>query len=150
MLENVRHPFLADLAEPHRRFLDGCGHKVRFAAGEFLFREGAPADRLLLLLSGRVALELVVPGRGPVQMESLGPGDLVGLSWLFPPERWQLDARAVEPVDAVAFDGACLRAKMDADHDLGYALARHLLAQVYERLQRVRLQRLDLYRAEAR
>lgn len=78
-------------------------------------------------------------------MESLGPGDVLGLSWLVPPYRAQLDARAVEPVIALAFDGQCLRGKLDADHDLGFALAQRMFEQAYHRLERVRLQRLDLY-----
>ena len=87
-----------------------------------------------------------MPGRGSVQLESLGSDDMLGLSWLFPPERVQLDARAVEPVVALAFDGACLRGKMDADPTLAYALTRRMLAETHKRLERVRLQRVDVYR----
>jgi hypothetical protein len=65
-----------------------------------------------------------------------------GRSSLFPPYRWQLDARAVEPVMALVFDGRCLREKREQDQRLGHALAK------YQRLVRVRVQRLDLYRNE--
>jgi hypothetical protein len=34
---------------------------------------------------------------------------------------------------------------MEQDHDLGYALAKLMLYEVYQRLLNVRLQRLDLY-----
>lgn len=140
------HDFLKGLSEEQARFLVSCVKNVRFPRGSFLMREGQPADVFYLLRSGRAALEIDVPGRGPVQMETLGAGDMLGLSWLFPPERAQLDARAVDPVVALAFDGACLRAKMEADVVLGYALTRRMLAETHKRLERVRLQRLDLYR----
>ena len=140
------HDFLKGLSEAQTRFLVSCAKNVRFQMGEFLMRETQRADVFYLLRAGRVALEINVPGRGPIQMESIGPGDMLGLSWLFPPHRVHLDARAVESVAALAFDAACLRGKMDADSALGYALTRRMLAETYKRLERVRLQRLDVYR----
>jgi hypothetical protein len=73
--------------------------------------------------------------------------DALGLSWLIPPYRSHLDARAVEPVVALGFDGTCLRGKMEGDHELGFALAKRLFEKAYRRLERVRLQRLDVYKA---
>ena len=78
-------------------------------------------------------------------IETLGPGEVVGWSWLFEPYRWQFDGRAVAPTRVVAFDGACLRGKCEADHELGYELMRRFVASVIERLQATRLQLLDVY-----
>lgn len=142
------HDFLKDLSPEGIRVLVGCAKNLRFEPGRLLLREGEDADVFYLVREGRVALELHVPGRGDVRMETLGPGDVVGLSWLFPPAKVHLDARAVVPTIALAFDAACLRRKMAEDHDLGYALTRRLLAAAYQRLQRVRLQRVDVYAAE--
>ena len=69
----------------------------------------------------------------------------MGWSWLFPPYRWHLDAIAREPVAAVAFDAACLRAKCDEDHELGYQLMRRFAALMLGRLAATRLQLLDVY-----
>ncbi len=142
------HPFLRDLGAEPIGVLVGCAKNLRFSTGDLLLAEGGAADTFYLLREGKVSLEVMVPGKGAFRLETLGPGDVLGWSWLFPPHRWQLDARAVEPVLALAFDGACLRGKMDLDHDLGYGLAKLLLYQVYQRLLHVRLQRLDLYRTE--
>ena len=62
--------------------------------------------------------------RRTLVIETLHAGDVLGWSWLFPPYRIRYDARAMEEVHAIAFDGACLRQKCDADHDLGYELMR--------------------------
>jgi len=150
-LERVlsEHPFLQGLDRKHVEFLTGCARNVRFEAGEFLHREGDDGNVIYLLRHGRVALEVHVPDKGTLQVDSLGEGEVLGWSWLFPPHRWQLDARAVEPVLALALDGACVRQKMDADHDFGYALTKRLLYQIYQRLGRVRLQRLDVYKTDA-
>jgi CRP/FNR family transcriptional regulator, cyclic AMP receptor protein len=150
MMENLerilrQHDFLKEVSPSEARFLVSCAKNTRFREGEYLLHEGAVADAFFLLRSGRVALEINVPGRGPVQMESLKAGDVLGLSWLSSPHRLTADARAVEAVTALAFDGACLRKKMEADPKLGFIITRRLLAETIKRLQRVRLQRLDLY-----
>ena len=70
---------------------------------------------------------------------------MLGWSWLFPPYRWHLDARAIEAVRAVAFDGACLRQKSIDDHELGYELMRRFAEVIVSRLQATRMQLLDVY-----
>jgi CRP/FNR family cyclic AMP-dependent transcriptional regulator len=142
------HPFVRGLDEQKIEFLAGCASNVRFGAGEYLVREGGEADASFLVRTGRVVLEIDVPGRGPAQIQTVEEGEVLGWSWLYPPYRWRFDARAVTPVRAFRIDGACLRAKCEADHDLGYELVKRLLYQVHQRLERTRLQLLDVYRAE--
>ena len=123
----------------------GCAKNVRFNADEYLFHAENSADWIYLLRHGRVALELVTPGRGAVQFETLGEGEIVGLTWLLPPYRWGYDARAIELTRAIALDAKCLRDKCEADHDLGYALMKRFLPVLVQRLQALRLQVLDVY-----
>jgi CRP-like cAMP-binding protein len=143
------HPFFADLQPAHREALAACARSVRFPPGAYVLQMNAPADTLYLIDRGRVVLEVGEPGRGPTQVEEVRAGDVLGLSWLFPPFRWHLDARAVEEVTATALAGEEVRRLMDADAQLGRALAMRLLATVYQRLERTRLQRLDVYRGRA-
>jgi CRP-like cAMP-binding protein len=142
-----RHPFLQGLGDEHLRRLASFARGCDLPPGARIFRAGEEADALYLLLAGRVALEQHVPGQGPVLVESLRDGDLLGLSWFFAPYEWHLDARAVEPVRACVLAAPALRRAMDQDPALGYALARRLLEALYARLERVRLQRLDVYRS---
>jgi CRP/FNR family transcriptional regulator, cyclic AMP receptor protein len=146
-LERVlrEHAFLKEISGDAAALLVSCAKNVRFRPGEFLLREGQPADTFFLIRIGRVVLESNVPGRGPTQLEDLEAGAVLGLSWLVAPYRYHVDARAAEPVVALAFDAACLRGKMEGDHDLGFALTRRLFAEAVARLERVRLQRLDVY-----
>jgi CRP-like cAMP-binding protein len=141
------HPFARVLSEPQLERLFRCGTVLDVPAGAFVFREGEAAERLFLMRSGHVTLEQHVTGAGPTQMETLRAGDVLGFSWLFDGGLWTLDARAVEPSELYALDGACVRAEMQADPALGLAVATQLMYQLYGRLQRVRLQRLDVYRA---
>jgi hypothetical protein len=80
-----------------------------------------------------------------MMITTLGAGELVGWSWLFPPYRWHFDARATELTRTIAFDGACLRDKCEQDHDLGYELMRRFASLMLDRLQATRLQLLDVY-----
>lgn len=139
------HPLLSGLPPDVSAALSRCARNVAFAPGQLLLAEGGPADTFYLVRRGRVAIEVHVPGRGGVPVETVGPGGCVGWSWLFPPFRWRFDARAVGPVGAVALDGACLRARAEADPAVGYALVRRVSAVLLDRLQATRVRLLDLY-----
>ncbi len=141
------HRFFAGLEEGFCTLVCGCAKNVRFEAGQYLFHESEPADQFYLLRHGRVALELHGPGRGPVTFQTLGAGEVVGVSWLIPPYRWTYDARALTLVRAISLDAACLRQKCEADHDLGYAMMKRFMPVLIERLQATRLQILDVYGA---
>ena len=137
-------PTFAGLPAEQLATVAGCGRTCGFEAGAEIAREGDPADTFYALRSGRVALEVVAPGQR-LTIGTLGPGTVVGWSWLFPPHRWSFDARALEPVRAIEFDGACLRGKCEADKALGYELMRRFAAIILERLQGTRVQLLDVY-----
>ena len=138
-------PVLGGLAPHHLEMIAGCGVNAHFPAGALLFRTGEPADRFFLIRGGLVALELAVPQHDPLTISTLHDGEIVGWSWLFEPHRWAFDARAVEDPAVIAFDGACLRGKCEADHELGYQLMRRFAAVLVDRLQATRLQLLDVY-----
>ena len=139
------HKFFAGLNSEYLTLLSGCASNVVFAADSFLFREGEPAETFYLIREGKVALEIAAPGRGALVVQTLGPGDVAGFSWLFDPHRWEFDGRAVERVLAVRMDGACLRGKCDADPRLGYELMQRFAGLMTSRLQATRLQLLDVY-----
>jgi CRP-like cAMP-binding protein len=138
-------PALEGLSGPQLELIAGCATNVHFDDGEYLFREGERADVFYAIRRGALALEIHVPAREPVIVETLHEGDLLGWSWLFPPYRWKFDARALEPASAISFDGACLRGKCDTDHELGYELMQRIAGVIIERLQATRLRLLDVY-----
>jgi CRP/FNR family cyclic AMP-dependent transcriptional regulator len=139
------HPLLAGLPGDAVAQVAGCARNVAYAPGELLLAEGDVADTLFLVRRGRIAIEIHAPDRGAIVVETVGPGGTVGWSWLFPPYRWQFDARAIDPVGVVAVDGACLRAKADADDAFGHQLVTRVAAVLLERLQATRIRLLDLY-----
>jgi CRP-like cAMP-binding protein len=142
------HPLLAGLPGDAVKSVAGCAQNVAFDPGALLLAEGDPADTLYLVRRGHVAIEIHAPGRGPIVIETVGPGAVVGWSWLVPPYRWHFDARAAGAVGAIAVDGACLRRKAETDPALGYALMKRVAIVLLDRLQMTRLRLLDLYGAD--
>jgi CRP-like cAMP-binding protein len=141
----ARHEFFQGLDPAYLDLIAGCGRNVGFAADEYLFREGDPADQFFIVRRGQLALEIYTPGRGPLVVDTVGEGEVAGVSWLFPPHRWEFDGRAVAATRAVALDGACLRAKCDEDPRLGYELMKRFAAILRHRLQSARVRLLDVY-----
>jgi CRP-like cAMP-binding protein len=143
--ELAEHPFFKGLSTSHFATLAGCVSNARFETGDFLLREGAPADRFYALRHGRVCVESFIPGRGAAAIETVAEGDIVGWSWLFPPHKSHFDARALTLVRAIALDGTCLRAKCEEDPSFGNEILKRFAQVVVHRLEAARLHLLDLY-----
>ena len=114
------HPFLHDLSTKQQEILTDCAMHQEFTEGEIIFCEGDVANRFYLIREGRVALEAKDREGEPVPIQTIGPGEVLGWSWLFPPYYWHFDARAVEPTKAIFFYGTRLRERCDEDPTLGY------------------------------
>jgi CRP-like cAMP-binding protein len=144
-VENViaGHPFLCGLKPAHMRRLVDSAMRVRFETGELIFREGDPANRFYLVEEGRVSLESQLRDEGPVAIQVIGPGEVLGWSWLFPPYYWQFDARALEPTTALFFYGTRLREQCEQDHAFGYEMMKRMTQVVIRRLQATRKQLLS-------
>jgi len=138
------HPFLRDLKPAHLHLLADSAMRVRFEAGELIFREGDPANRFYLLEQGRVSLESPRRDEAPVAVQVIGPGEVLGWSWLFPPYYWQFDARALEPTTAIFFYGTRLREQCEQDHSFGYEMMKRMTQVVIHRLQAARKQLLSI------
>jgi CRP/FNR family transcriptional regulator, cyclic AMP receptor protein len=136
---------LSGLEPDHRELIAGCGTNAIFADGERLLREGDPATTFYAIRHGTAAIEVARPAGSPLVIETLHERDVLGWSWLFEPYVNHFDARAVGDLRVIAFDGACLRGKCEADHDLGFELMRRFADLICERLQATRLRLLDVY-----
>jgi CRP-like cAMP-binding protein len=137
-------PVLAELEQEDLDLMATCGHLAVVAADGSLAREGEAAEQFFVLRAGRVALEIAAP-TGPLIVETLEAGDLVGWSWIFPPHRWVYDVVVVEQARVVVIDAACLRAKCDSEPAFGYRVMQCFAAVVAQRLAATRLRLLDLY-----
>ena len=148
------HPFLTGMSRTHLALLADCAIAAHFEKGQTILREGEFAKGVYLIESGEVVLESGEESGEPVVVDTIGPGDPLGWSWMFPPYIWRFTARAVEPIDAIFFYGTTLREYCEKDHSLGYELLKRTTLVMLRRLQATRdrmlsiLQELDTYRNE--
>jgi CRP/FNR family cyclic AMP-dependent transcriptional regulator len=113
---------------------------ARFAADEFLFHAGEPADEFFLLKDGLVALEM-----NRVTIATIGADELLGVSWLLTPRAWTWDARAIQPVNALAIDVEQLIALCEQDHSVGYHFMKQVGSVLEWRFLSTALQAANLY-----
>ncbi len=128
-LEEAQTARLLTVARPHR-----------FERGECLFLLGDHADRLYVVLSGRVELSFPLLFGGAVRevaVESKAPVSVLGWSALVRPFRFTLSARAVEPSELAAFPRNELLSVFESDPKIGYAFTRHVSEVVGRRLLQV-------------
>lgn len=139
--------FTAGLSTEARTRLTALGVLTQVEQGATVVREGTPCTSLGVVVSGRIALRLRLPGGEDRTILTVEPGDIFGWSAVLPPAIATSTGIAVVPTTAVLFDGAALTAALDADPELAAVVYRRLLAIVARRLGATRLQLLDLYRA---
>ena len=140
----AEHPLMEELKQEYIELLVGCASNVRFNAETFIFREGEEANNFYIIRQGKIALEIYSENRGPIIVQTLQEGEILGWGWLIPPYRWHCDAHVLELSRAIAFDGNCLRAKMKDDKNLGYELMKRVLPIIVQRLELTQSKLLDV------
>ena len=132
------HPFLAGMNRRQLALLTDCAGAVEFKKGREIFREGETANWFCLIESGKVVLESCDQVGKPLIVDTIGAGDLLGWSWMFPPYIWHFTARAIEPTVAIFFYGRILREYCEKNHALGYELLKRMTAVMHRRMQATR------------
>jgi CRP/FNR family cyclic AMP-dependent transcriptional regulator len=131
-------PFFKGLRPEQIQLLADSAVIMQFGADEKVFGEGDQANRFYIILEGRISLEAETEDRRTLPVKTLGPGEDLGWSWLFPPYLMHFAARTLEPTRLILFYGTRLRQQCEADHDLGYELMKRVAAVMMERLQATR------------
>lgn len=140
------HPFLSECSSDFLNHCEEFARDVTFEAGDLILREGGYADRFYLICEGKVQLELNTNGDVPTVLQVLGPGDVLGWSWLYPPFEWHFSARALAHCRAVELNGASLLIRAEEDPLFGYQLMKRISMQLVQRLQATRnLLRYELH-----
>ncbi|MCX7018799.1 MAG: cyclic nucleotide-binding domain-containing protein [bacterium] len=141
----AEHPFGKNLEPRFLKMLAGGAAHVSFKQDQHIFREGEECDFTFLINSGSVAVDIYSPTKGAITIQTLSDGEVLGWSWLVPPFRKHFDARALEVVHAISIKGQYLRDLCEQDHDFGYELLKRFIGVVANRLQKTRLQLIDIY-----
>jgi CRP/FNR family cyclic AMP-dependent transcriptional regulator len=141
----AEHPFLKGLdAAFIRTALEGSNDRT-YETGDLLVREGDPAHEFYLIHQGKVAIEIVAAGGPHLSIQTVGPGEVLGWSWLSPEGRWHFDARALKRTRVTALSADVLRRTFDERPADGYAFLLRFVPVLAERLENTRIQLLDIH-----
>lgn len=96
------------------------------------------ASRFYLIELGKVTLESNETLRRPMVIDTIGAGELLGWSWMFPPYVWNFTVRAVERTSPIFFYGTILREYCERNPSLGFELFKRMAPVMLRRLQAAR------------
>ena len=139
----AEHPFSLGLRPEFIDILAAGAAEAQVQKGDILLREGEPANRFYLIESGHVAVESRRPAVPDALVQTVGPGEALGWSWLFPPFSWHFQARIVEAGRLLVLDGAHLLVTVEQNPEFGYELIKRVARVVIRRLQATRKQIYD-------
>lgn len=139
------HEFFAGMDPRLIDKIAGIATLAEFPAGTWIARSGTDAGTLHAVIEGRAGIELTAADRAPLLVATVHPGEIIGWSWYVEPHRWHFDVVALDDLRTVAIDGALLRARCVADHELGYRIGRRLTRVLASRLEATRHQLMDVY-----
>ncbi|MBK9243336.1 MAG: cyclic nucleotide-binding domain-containing protein [Burkholderiales bacterium] len=140
----AQHPFSKDFRPQQIERLAAQARRATFEPEQVVFRSGDDSTDFFLIVSGRLALEMAV-GKKVLRIQTLSDGDEFGFSSLITGRPTTFQARALQRIEALAFDGNRLLESCQADPQFGFSLMRKLLLIVSERLDATRLQLMDTY-----
>jgi len=139
------HPFFKGLDSRYLKLILACASRETFKPGGFLCRDNEEARKFYVIHHGRVAVEIYRARRGPVTIQTLRDGEVLGWLWFDHPYHWHLDARALDLTRVISLDVSCLLDKCNQDPAFGYELMRRYAHHLAVQFRVTKVQLADFY-----
>jgi len=139
------HPFCKGLEPRYLKLIVECAARQTFTPGQFLCRDNEEARKFYLIHHGRVAVEIYRARRGPLTVQTIGEGEVLGWLWFDQPYHWHLDARALDLTRVISLDVQGLMDRCNRDHDFGYELMRRYAHHLAVQFRVTKAQLADFY-----
>ena len=139
-------PWFQDLDQEHFENMVAISEIIEVEAGKAFLNQGDNQDYLYIVITGRVGLEIAVPGKGRTRISTIEPTELLGWSSITPVIRQRTaSAVAVLPSVMIRLKGSELRKLCEDDHSFGYLIMHKIANVAASRLLLTRLQLLDMF-----
>ena len=92
----------------------------KFAAGEYVFKEGEPGNRLFIISEGEVRISRTIPGSGEEALVVLTPGACFGEMAVFDRSERSTDAIANSACTLITISRADFELLLDFNRDIAY------------------------------
>lgn len=133
-----KHEVFESLSEAYLIKLAEQTQVVAYEAGETIFRAGDPASFFFLLMDGQIGIYTGMNSGGEVLVHTVDAREILGLSWIVPPYRWEFDAKAIAACNLIKFDGVAIREQCERDPVFGYGTLKKVVGLMLGRLHGVR------------
>jgi len=108
----------------------------------YLFIEGSEPHDMFIIVEGKVEMDLSLsptPGIGyQITIDTLGKGQTCGWSSVLESHVYTMTAKCLEPVKAIAINGAQLRSFLDHNPSVGYKVMQNMAWVVTSRLRNMK------------
>jgi CRP/FNR family cyclic AMP-dependent transcriptional regulator len=141
----TQHPSFDGLDPAQVSLIASHAQIAHFAPGQRLFSRDGDAREFFIVQDGTVTVGVPSIEGEALEIQTVGPGSMLGWSWLIPPYRWSFDARAVAPTSVITFDGEKLREACESDLKLGYELMKRFALLMAKRLNAARMAAMREY-----
>lgn len=99
-----RSDFLSGILEPHATDILNRGNRIRLRSREVLFRQGDPAYKCFLVLSGRLKLSKLHDLGKEAILRYIGPGEATAILSVFKGKEYPATAETIGATDVVGWD----------------------------------------------
>ena len=138
-----KQEFFSGLEPEYIEFMDACASERHLDQGAVLFHHGERAERFYLVRSGRITIEIPAIQGPSLEVQNLGPHQILGWSWLISPYKWSFQARAQQPTDLIEFDGKAVLDRCEKEPRFGYAVLKRFSSLMSERLEASRRKMME-------
>lgn len=116
-----------------------------YPAGEIIFNENDNAYSVILLLRGRVGVQMDVGNGRRLMVSTVEPGEITAWSGLVPPYQFTASTRAVEDSEVAIFRSEDLNRLFDENPRFGYQFMQSIAGVTAERLRDAHLQLMGMF-----
>ncbi len=135
-----RYPYFSGIGDESLKQLAMIAEEKSVPAGTQIFCEGAPADKLSIIVKGEVSVQYLL-GNGEYRtVDTLVDGDILGWSALVEPYKITAFCTATRPTELVQLDSRKVRELCNQDPQVGYQLMVQVAKLLGHRLEGARVQ----------
>jgi CRP/FNR family cyclic AMP-dependent transcriptional regulator len=117
----------------------------KFSGGDFVFKEGDKAEKIYLVLEGRVAMEIEIGHSKKVVIYTETKGKMFGFPSLVKPNKFSTSARCLDDVKLITLRADDLVQKIfKKDCRRGYLVMNKLAEIIAQKLKETRIQLISL------
>jgi CRP-like cAMP-binding protein len=116
-----------------------------YPAGELIFAENDKAYSVILLLDGRVGVQMDIGNGRKLMVSTVEPGEITAWSGLVPPYQFTASGRAVEDCEVAIFRSEDLNRLFDENPRFGYQFMQRIAGVAAERLRDAHLQLMGMF-----